>query len=248
MMFDLRKWLFAAIHWSERTFGPGHRPYRNVDHILKEVREVIREPKSLEEWVDIAMLATDGAMRAGFTPEHIARQLENKLAINNARKWPDWRTADPTKAIEHVRDGEPPTLRLKLRRDIPGLGYNVECKTCGQTHEIHPYMTSHHEGHALRMSWKQFQRFVCPTCHEDAVYQIVGHFLYIRWDRRSDDKDKAIPLEQWNVSNELGGRRDNEDSAAGVSGGAVDDAGVRPFEDDVNYTGEPDDAGADDSE
>ncbi|MGH6882853.1 MAG: dATP/dGTP pyrophosphohydrolase domain-containing protein [Hypericibacter sp.] len=27
-----------------------------------------------------------------------------KQAVNEQRSWPDWRTADPDKAIEHVRE------------------------------------------------------------------------------------------------------------------------------------------------
>ena len=47
--------------------------------------------------------ACDGAWRAGFTAENVAAQLAAKLAKNMRRQWPDWRTADPGKAIEHVR-------------------------------------------------------------------------------------------------------------------------------------------------
>lgn len=29
-------------------------------------------------------------------------------SVNEARKWPDWRTMSPDKAIEHVREAEDP--------------------------------------------------------------------------------------------------------------------------------------------
>ena len=37
------------------------------------------------------------------TPEQIAAAIVAKQTKNELRKWPDWRTADPNKAIEHDR-------------------------------------------------------------------------------------------------------------------------------------------------
>lgn len=34
--------------------------------------------------------------------------IHEKQRRNEARTWPDWRGADPDKAIEHVRTGEVP--------------------------------------------------------------------------------------------------------------------------------------------
>jgi hypothetical protein len=89
--------------FSERTFGPGQRTAGVIDHILKELAEIEADPQDLEEWIDVVMLALDGAWRAGHSPRSIAGRLSAKLTKNEARAWPDWRTADPTKAIEHVR-------------------------------------------------------------------------------------------------------------------------------------------------
>jgi Protein of unknown function (DUF550) len=76
-----------------------------LDHIRKELREIEAEPTSLEEWIDVAILAFDGAWRAGHSPEAIAAAWLGKQAKNEAREWPDCRTAPPDKAIEHVRRG-----------------------------------------------------------------------------------------------------------------------------------------------
>lgn len=90
--------------WSLQTFGPGSRTKGVVDHIRKECTELEESNgKDLSEWVDILILSSDGAMREGFTPEEIWAAWEHKNAVNRARKWPDWRTADPDKAIEHIR-------------------------------------------------------------------------------------------------------------------------------------------------
>lgn len=91
--------------FSERTFGPGTRAQGVVDHIRKELREIEADPGDLSEWVDVVLLAFDGAWRQGYEPEEIAAAIAAKQAKNEARKWPDWRTAEPGKAIEHVRSG-----------------------------------------------------------------------------------------------------------------------------------------------
>ena len=89
--------------WSERTFGPGLRTDGVLDHIAKESNEVRADPTDLKEWVDIVILALDGAWRTGATPQEIIDAIKAKQARNEARTWPDWRTADPGKASEHVR-------------------------------------------------------------------------------------------------------------------------------------------------
>jgi len=95
--------IYKQREFSEKTFGPGQRTDGVIDHIKKELKEIKAQPTDLEEWIDVVMLALDGAWRAGHSPEEIATQLENKLIKNMCRQWPDWRTAEPGKAIEHVR-------------------------------------------------------------------------------------------------------------------------------------------------
>ena len=89
--------------WSERTFGPGPRTAGVIDHIRRELDEIEAAPFDLEEWIDVAILAFDGAWRAGYPPEEIAAALQRKQLLNEDRKWPDWRTADPNQAIEHKK-------------------------------------------------------------------------------------------------------------------------------------------------
>lgn len=88
--------------WSLKTFGPGNRTAGVLDHIRKELREIEVEPLSLEEWIDVAILAFDGAWRTGATPEQIVTAWMGKQSKNEARDWPDWRTMPGDKAIEHV--------------------------------------------------------------------------------------------------------------------------------------------------
>lgn len=100
---DLIAHLARQHEFSERTFGPGPRVKGVLDHIRKELVEIEEDPTDLSEWVDVAILALDGAWRAGYSPEQIAAAIEAKQTKNELRNWPDWRTSDPDKAIEHVR-------------------------------------------------------------------------------------------------------------------------------------------------
>ena len=103
LQFDLITHLQQQRAFSEHTFGPGERTIGVLDHIRKELREIETDPTDLEEWIDVVLLALDGAWRAGYSPEQIAAALAAKQRKNEARQWPDWRTADPMKGIEHVR-------------------------------------------------------------------------------------------------------------------------------------------------
>lgn len=103
--FDLIQHLRRQWAFSQRTFGPGPRTSRVLEHIRKELSEVEAAPEDPIEWADVLLLTFDGAMRAGHSPEAICQALIRKLAINEQRTWPDWRTADPTRPLEHIRAG-----------------------------------------------------------------------------------------------------------------------------------------------
>lgn len=102
--FDLVSHLARQKAFSERTFGPGARTKGVLDHIRKELTEIEADPSDIMEWVDVIILAFDGAWRAGWEPQAIVDAIAAKQARNERRRWPDWRTADPDKAIEHVRE------------------------------------------------------------------------------------------------------------------------------------------------
>src|SRR5690349_12235730 len=85
--------------WSERTFGPGTRLLGVLDHIRKELCEIEAAPDDVEEWVDVIILAFDGAWRAGWEPQQIIDAIKAKQAKNEARTWPDWRTMSADQAI-----------------------------------------------------------------------------------------------------------------------------------------------------
>jgi hypothetical protein len=101
--YDLVAHLHRQRAFSERTFGPGARTKGVCDHIRNELAEIEAAPADLSEWIDVMLLAMDGAWRSGATPEQIAAALTAKQIKNESRKWPDWRTQSPDHAIEHDR-------------------------------------------------------------------------------------------------------------------------------------------------
>lgn len=106
MPFSLHSHLTRQIEWSEKTFGPGMRTGGLVDHIRKELNEIVTKPTDLEEWIDVIILGLDGAWRCGHSPAEIIEMLEAKQLKNENRRWPDWHGRTDGQAIEHIRDGE----------------------------------------------------------------------------------------------------------------------------------------------
>lgn len=111
--FDMRAHLQRQRDWSGKTFGPGPRTKGVIDHIRKELCEIEADPSDISEWIDVTILALDGAWRAGHTPDQIIAALVAKQVKNEARNWPNWRTSDPNKAIEHVRTDRSPAVEGK---------------------------------------------------------------------------------------------------------------------------------------
>jgi hypothetical protein len=97
--------LERQIEFSRRVFGPGSREGGVIDHIRKELVEIEEADaeSKLAEWVDVIILALDGAWRCGAEPEQIIAAVKAKQERNEGRDWPDWTESDGTTAIEHVR-------------------------------------------------------------------------------------------------------------------------------------------------
>lgn len=104
---DLVDYINRHRRWSETTFKSGARTGGLVAHILKECEEILAKPDDLEEWIDVIILAIDGAWRSGHTAEEISGMLELKLHKNQQRRWKV--TEDPNVPNEHVRTDEEET-------------------------------------------------------------------------------------------------------------------------------------------
>lgn len=126
--------LVSHIHrqraFSIKTFGPigqGQKPEGVIAHILKEIHdELSLDPTSLKEWVDMLILSIDGCIKSGHSAEEIVQALVDKQTRNEQRQWPDWRTMDPSKAIEHVRTLEEQTIKAQELKSASQLPLNFD--------------------------------------------------------------------------------------------------------------------------
>ena len=100
---DLVAHLYRQREFSKKTFGPPDRPHGILKHIRSELEEIEADPTDLKEWVDVVLLALDGAWRAGHSPQEIADAIVAKQTENESRSWPDWRTVEAGEPIEHER-------------------------------------------------------------------------------------------------------------------------------------------------
>ncbi len=100
--FDLARFLEAQKSWSEKTFGPGDRTFGICEHIREELNEVESSGGALIEWIDVVILALDGAWRSGHAPADIIEGLAFKFAANRKRRWPDWRKFTNGEPIKHL--------------------------------------------------------------------------------------------------------------------------------------------------
>ena len=149
------EYLERQIRFSRETFGPGSRTDGVIDHIKKELVEVQSAfsegelDNAAKEWVDVVLLGLDGLWRSishknddgrdWGNDDHFvasvaltaATMIDDKLSINEDRNWPDWRTADAGKAIEHVR---PSNVCSNCQSILPMLPQHIagmRCKECG---------------------------------------------------------------------------------------------------------------------
>jgi hypothetical protein len=97
----LTAYLTRQWEWSARTFGPGKRTKGVVEHIRKELTEVLAKPHDLSEWIDVIILAMDGYWRHGGKVDQLLADLQAKQDKNFARKWPTPTSEDI--AVEHDR-------------------------------------------------------------------------------------------------------------------------------------------------
>lgn len=99
---ELIEYSERSRRWSEKTFGTGDRSAGIIAHIRKELDEIEADPNDLFEWVDVIILALDGARRVGWSSNEIVAALIEKQKTNELRQWPDWRTVSTGRPIEHI--------------------------------------------------------------------------------------------------------------------------------------------------
>lgn len=104
---SMERFLADLMGFQASTFGPRQTLAGVLDHVTKEIEHEIRpDPTAALEWLGLLNLSVSALRIIGLTPAQAAKEWRRLLQDLKARDWPDWRTADPDKAIEHIRDEE----------------------------------------------------------------------------------------------------------------------------------------------
>jgi hypothetical protein len=103
--FDLLAHLERQHAWSTKTFGPGERLAGVLDHITKEIEEVRKQPTDIEGWIDIVILALDGALRRTDAPSTVFVRLGSSLFVGGLAITPHAALTMISIHIKHLRQG-----------------------------------------------------------------------------------------------------------------------------------------------
>jgi hypothetical protein len=104
--FNLYDFLIKHRKWTRAAFGPGKRTEGVINHLKKELKEIRNNPSDLEEWIDLILIAFDGAKRQGHSTYKIIQTMQYKFFINSQKRaWPDWRNLkdQQSEVIEHIK-------------------------------------------------------------------------------------------------------------------------------------------------
>lgn len=106
---DFSSFINLQKAWSQYTFGKGKRTEGLAKHIQSELDELLKADNDmdrLEEFIDIVILAMDGAWRLGFYPDEIEKALIDKFIRNQRRQWPkvEVSEADQDEPTFHVKE------------------------------------------------------------------------------------------------------------------------------------------------
>lgn len=102
---NLETYLNNHRNWSLEKLGPGSHVKSLIAHIGKELAEIEAAPTDLYEWIDVVILALDGAWRAGYSPKDICTALATKQRRNMARELPDPKAHPEGAPFQHVGEG-----------------------------------------------------------------------------------------------------------------------------------------------
>jgi hypothetical protein len=140
---SLRGFLGVLMDWQAETFGPRQTLAGLRNHFDKEWAEIEENPTDLKEWLGLLNLSLSGARLHGYTFEDVASGWPELVAELQARTWPDWRDADPSKAIEHDRAAPRPSRPDAGEADL--LGYASPLASAPSSRR-----PTHHEQEARR--------------------------------------------------------------------------------------------------
>lgn len=89
--------------WQAMTF-PQATPASVVEHLRREVQELVSDPTDVLELADVVILAAALSLTLGLSVGDLTAVIEAKLGVNRLRTW---QPPDHMGVVEHVRLGQP---------------------------------------------------------------------------------------------------------------------------------------------
>ncbi|EDU2038312.1 DUF550 domain-containing protein [Salmonella enterica subsp. enterica serovar Florida] len=99
--------------WSDATFG-NVGPVGPLKHLSKEALEAAANPEDPLEWADMQFLLWDAQRRAGISDGEITAAMEEKLAVNKKREWPEPKDGEPR---PHIKEQTAPVVPPAIEPD-----------------------------------------------------------------------------------------------------------------------------------
>jgi hypothetical protein len=89
--------------WADSVFGKDRKPEYILQHLKKEIEELIKDPSSLEEYADVGILWLNAAKKTGYDVDDLYFAIVGKMWVNKCRKWGKM---DENGVVEHIRENE----------------------------------------------------------------------------------------------------------------------------------------------
>lgn len=187
-MKDLEAYLAVQKGWSAIVFGEGPRVEGICKHIESELKEVRANPSDVTEWVDIVILALDGAWRAGYSPAEVCEALHAKQNINLDRQWkPITSDGEPIFHIRDPKENKPLSESQQILNDCP----YTACKGKNLQAEL---ATAKAENKRLRDS--QMKKDLCIIDLAKGVFRLWHAVADGTYDSRSVVGDTALAMQE----------------------------------------------------
>lgn len=93
----------AITAWADSVFGKDRHPKHILQHLKKEIEELLQEPSNLDEYADVGILWLNAAAKAGYKVDDLYYAMIGKMMVNKSRKWGKM---DENGVVEHVREEE----------------------------------------------------------------------------------------------------------------------------------------------
>ena len=105
--------------WSDETFGVSW-PEAALEHLKKEIEELLETPYSPFEYADCMILLLDAARKIGLRAETLLLLCKIKLEINKRRKWGP---PDKNGVVEHISEKKEIAWNTKSMKSKIGVLY-----------------------------------------------------------------------------------------------------------------------------